>query len=155
MSIKKIVKLPKAYLTPLDIFIQKEIHYKNEVIELFDEYQIKWFNQQSPDDLIEYFKQVINHYKLEKDFLLSSSNLIRKESELTKDGNYAIYSESKTGELGVETGEDINEWLTQGYKNNYGHAVFLELTKVLIKFYKKQRKKWQSGTVTLESTNQQ
>jgi hypothetical protein len=155
MNNKQIVKLAKAYLIPLDVFIQKEILYKNKVIELFDEYQIKWFNQQSPIDLIEYFKVVIEHYSLEKDFLLSSSNLIKKESELTKDGNYAIYSGSKTGELGAETGEDINEWLAQDYKsNNYGHAVFLELERVLLEFHEENRKKWQSVIAT-RNTQQQ
>jgi hypothetical protein len=132
MKNKIIKNQSQAYIKSLDVFIQKKVLYKNKVIELFDEYQIKWFNQQSAGDLIEYFKKVIDHYKLEEDFLLSSSNLIRKERELTVDGNYAIYSGSKSGELGDETGEDINKWLAQDYKNNnYGRAVFLELVRIL------------------------
>jgi len=137
---KKIDKFAKSYLEPLDVFIQKKVLYNNKKVELFDEYQIKWFNQQSTHDLIEYFKQVINHYKLEKNFLLSSSNLIRKERRLTVDGNYAIYKNSKYGELGDETGDEINQWLAQNYKkDNYSDAVFLELERVLSEFYEKNR----------------
>jgi hypothetical protein len=156
MNNKLINKLTKAYLEPLDVFIQKKVFYKNKKIELFDEYQIKWFNQQSPDDLIEYFKQVIDHYELEKGFLLSSSNLIRKESELTVDGNYAIYKNSKSGELGSETGDEINQWLAQDYKkDNYSHAIFLELGRVLSEFYEKNRNEWKSKIVTQKKTNLQ
>ena len=153
---KKIDKFAKAYLEPLDVFIQKKVLYNNKKIELFDEYQIKWFNQQSPDDLIEYFKQVIDHYELEKGFLLSSSNLIRKESELTVDGNYAIYKNSKSGELGSETGDEINQWLAQDYKkDNYSDAIFLELGRVLSEFYEKTRNEWKSKIVTQKKTNLQ
>jgi|LakMenE18May11ns_1017448.scaffolds.fasta_scaffold9212241_1 hypothetical protein len=156
MNNKLINKLTKAYLEPLDVFIQKKVFYKNKKIELFDEYQIKWFNQQSPDDLIEYFKQVIDHYELEKGFLLSSSNLIRKESELTVDGNYAIYKNSKSGELGSETGDEINQWLAQDYKkDNYSDAIFLELGRVLSEFYEKNRNEWKSKIVTQKKTNLQ
>jgi hypothetical protein len=156
MNNKLINKLTKAYLESLDVFIQKKVFYKNKKIELFDEYQIKWFNQQSPDDLIEYFKQVIDHYELEKGFLLSSSNLIRKESELTVDGNYAIYKNSKSGELGSETGDEINQWLAQDYKkDNYSDAIFLELGRVLSEFYEKNRNEWKSKIVTQKKTNLQ
>ena len=109
-----------------DIERKDVVTTKVEPIKLFDEYQIKWFNQQSEENLIEYFEEVISHYRLQEEFLYSASNLIHKENELSNGLNYPIYQ--------TDNYDEFNEWFEYGYLNKYPEAVYTELERV-IKLY--------------------
>ena len=121
-----------AYLSPIDLNIATNVTFnhknnnKSETIDLFDPYQIKWFNQQSEENLIDYFEDVIEHYKIQEDFLYSASNLIEKEKELSNGLNYPIYQ--------TDNYDEFNEWFEYGYANKYPEAVYTELKRV-IKLY--------------------
>ena len=125
----------KEQLTPFDIYIStKVIFYDYEkdedtIIQLFDEYQIKWFNQQTADDLYEYFEEVITFYKSEEAFLCNSSSVIQLQNEkLSTGSNYGIM---KLDDYANCQDEEDYDWIKHGWKNNYGVAVYQELERVL------------------------
>ena len=119
------------YIKSIDLNIASKVtrterNEKPEKIDLFDEYQIKWFNQQSEEDLIEYFESVIEFFKTQEDFLYSAKNTIEIEKDLSNGLNYPIILSGHYDEM--------NEWYEYGYANKYPEAVYRELERV-IKLY--------------------
>ena len=119
------------YIKSIDLNIASKVtrtqrNEKPEKIDLFDEYQIKWFNQQSEEDLIEYFESVIEFFKTQEDFLYSARNTIEIEKDLSNGLNYPIYQ--------TDNYDEFNEWFEYGYANKYPEAVYTELKRV-IKLY--------------------
>lgn len=106
-----------------DIERKDVVTTKVEPIKLFDEYQIEWFNHQTADNLINYFEEVISHYRLQEDFLCSASELINKEKTLSYGYNYPIYKSDNS--------DEHNEWLEHGWLSNYPEAVYTELERVI------------------------
>ena len=68
MSRYTLIESSKYLLKPFDVYIASKVicediydNNKKYEIELFDENQIKWFNQQTADDLYDYFLEVIDN----------------------------------------------------------------------------------------------
>jgi hypothetical protein len=128
----------KHYIKPFDTFISSKVIFhdyledEDTIIELFYEYQIKWFNQQTEDYLHDYFYEVIAFYKAEEEFLSNASSLLEMQRELSNGLNYGIVCSDDYAQLHDENDEDM--WILQGWKNNYGMAVVRELERVLEEF---------------------
>ena len=128
----------KQYIKPLDIYINSKVIFtdpltdQDTIIKLFDEYQIKWFNQLTGDELYEYFQEVISFYKEEEEFLCQSSSVIELQRKFSTGYNYGIIQRDDYSMRNDEDDEDDNNmWITQGWKNNYGGAVYKELERVI------------------------
>ena len=127
----------RHYIKSLDTFISSKViftDYQDEdtVIKLFDEYQIKWFNQQTDDDLHDYFLEVIEFYKAEEAFLCHSSDVLMKQGDLGNGYNYGIIHEDMYANFNQDNRDDGDDmWIKNGWKNNYGVAVYKELERVL------------------------
>lgn len=137
------IESSKYLLKPFDVYISSKVSCEdiwndNKIIkiELFTENQIEWFNQQTADDLYDYFLDVIDNKKYEVDYLCSASNIRIKESEMSEKygKNFSILS---TEEDENPYNFHHNEWLDYGYLNHYGHAVWIELQRVLDEYDKK------------------
>jgi len=142
MSRFTLIESSKYLLKPFDVYIASKVicediydNNKKYEIELFDENQIKWFNQQTADDLYDYFLEVIDNKKYEVDYLCSASNIRIKEREMSEKygKNFSILS-SEEDENPYNANH--NEWLEYGYLNHYGHAVYIELQRVLDEYIK-------------------
>ena len=103
----------KHYIKSLDAYISSKVIFhdysngEDTIIKLFDEYQIKWFNQQTEDDLHYYFLEAISFYKAEEEFLCNASSLIEMQRKLTT-VNYGImdtYMYGWTHTCAVDQGE--------------------------------------------------
>ena len=136
------IETSKYLLKPFFVFISSKVfcediwnNNKRVEIELFTENQIHWFNQQTADDLYDYFQEVIEHKKYEVDYLNSASTIRDKERQLSEKygKNFSILS-SEEDENPYNANH--NEWLDYGYRNNYGHAVWIELQRVLDEYIK-------------------
>ena len=134
------------YIEPLNTYINSKViftdPYTNEdtIIKLFDEYQIKWFNYQNANDLYDYFQEVIAFYKAEEEFLCQASNTIEMQRKLTTRHNYGIITRDDYSMRNDEDDEDDNNmWITQGWKNNYGVAVYKELERVISEYEEEQK----------------
>ena len=142
MSKYTLIESSKYLLKPFDVHISSKVicedfwdNNKKYEIELFDENQIKWFNQQTADDLYDYFGEVIEHKKYEVEYLCSASSIRNKEREMSEKyrKNFSILSSEQYENYDVR----FKEWLDYGYTNNYGHAVWIELQRVLDEYDKK------------------
>jgi|APSaa5957512493_1039668.scaffolds.fasta_scaffold72671_2 hypothetical protein len=128
----------KHYIKSLDAYISSKVIFhdysngEDTIIKLFDEYQIKWFNQQTEDDLHYYFLEAISFYKAEEEFLCNASSLIEMQRKLTT-VNYGIMDTYMYGNIRDEEAEGDEEcdWIVNGWKNNYGVAVYQELERVI------------------------
>lgn len=136
------IESSKSLLKPFDVYISSKVSCediwndnKRVEIELFDENQIKWFNQQTADDLYDYFQEVIEHKKYEVDYLCTASTIRDKEREMSEKygKNFSILSSEQYENYDVQ----FKEWLDYGYTNNYGHAVWIELQRVLDEYDQK------------------
>ena len=120
----------KHLLKPFDTYISSKVIFyesrtkEDTIIQLFDEYQIKWFNQQTANDLYDYFTKVIEFYKLQDDYLCVGSNLIETQNNLKNGLNYPIVPSE-------------DEWLEHGWKDNRPNAVYVELQRVLDEYDRK------------------
>jgi len=137
------IESSKYLLKPFDVYISSKVicedvwdNKRKVEIELFTENQIKWFNQQTADDLYDYFLEVIDNKKYEVDYLCSASTIRDKEREMSEKygKNFSILS-SEEDENPYNANH--NEWLDYGYTNNYGHAVYIELQRVLDEYDQK------------------
>ena len=133
----------KHYIKSLDTFIASKVIFydylkeEDTIIKLFDEYQIKWFNQQPTQSLIHYFLEVITFYKSEETFLCLSSDVLKTQSQLGNGYNYGIICEDDYAMFGDPDDDDM--WIKNGWKNNYGVAVYTELEKVLDEYFAKNK----------------
>ena len=125
------------YLKSLNTDIHSKVVFtdpftkEDSVITLFDEYQLKWFDQLTTDELYDYFQEVIAFYKAEEEVLCQSSNTIDMQTKFSTGYNYGIIQRDNYSMRNDEDDEDDdNMWITQGYKNNYGVAVYKELERV-------------------------
>jgi len=141
MSRYTLIESSKYLLKPFDVYIASKVicediydNNKKYEIELFDENQIKWFNQQTADDLYDYFGAVIEHKKYEVEYLCTASSLRDKEREMSEKygKNFSILSSEQYENYDVQ----FKEWLDYGYLNHYGHAVYIELQRVLDEYIK-------------------
>ena len=138
------IESSKYLLKPFDVYIASKVicedifdNNKKYEIELFDENQIKWFNQQTADDLYDYFGAVIEHKKYEVEYLCSASSIRDKEREMSEKygKNFSILS-SESDVSYTQSDVWFKEWLDYGYLNHYGHAVWIELQRVLDEYIK-------------------
>jgi len=135
----------KHYIKSLDTFIASKVIFydylkeEDTIIKLFDEYQIKWFNQQPTQSLIHYFLEVITFYKSEETFLCLSSDVLKTQSQLGNGYNYGIICEDDYAKFNEVTDDDDDMWIKNGWKNNYGVAVYTELEKVLDEYFDKNK----------------
>ena len=141
MSRYTLIESSKYLLKPFDVYIASKVicediydNNKKYEIELFDENQIKWFNQQTADDLYDYFGAVIEHKKYEVEYLCTASSLRDKEREMSEKygKNFSILSSEQYENYDVQ----FKELLDYGYLNHYGHAVYIELQRVLDEYIK-------------------
>lgn len=144
MSRFTLIESSKHLLKPFDVYIASKVicedifdNNKKYEIELFDENQIKWFNQQTADDLYDYFGAVIEHKKYEVEYLCSASSIRDEEREMSEKygKNFSILS-SESDVSYTQSDVWFKEWLDYGYLNNYGHAVYIELQRVLDEYIK-------------------
>ena len=144
MSRYTLIESSKYLLKPFDVYIASKVicedifdNNKKYEIELFDENQIKWFNQQTADDLYDYFGAVIEHKKYEVEYLCSASSIRDEEREMSEKygKNFSILS-SESDVSYTQSDVWFKEWLDYGYTNNYGHAVWIELQRVLDEYIK-------------------
>jgi len=135
------IETSKYLLKPFFVFMSSKVfcediwnNNKRVEIELFTENQIHWFNQQTADDLYDYFGAVIEHKKYEVEYLCTASSLRDKEREMSEKygKNFSILSSEQYENYDVQ----FKEWLDYGYLNHYGHAVYIELQRVLDEYIK-------------------
>jgi hypothetical protein len=84
--------------------------------------------------LYDYFGAVIEHKKYEVEYLCSASTIRDKEREMSEKygKNFSILSSEQYENYDVQ----FKEWLDYGYLNHYGHAVYIELQRVLDEYIK-------------------
>ena len=115
------------YLEPFDTHINSKVidtdyNYENEkedtMVKIFDEFQIKYFNQQTPDVLYEYFEEAIGFLKAENEFLCHASCLLRTQDEMSNGYNYGIMRQDTyaLSSDGYEPDEYENMWIRKGWK---------------------------------------